>query len=90
VAVPKENSIYCIDKGFIVLFQYLEMVVTSENYAVSKGFGNGVICTVIGIVNFVAVQCCKNSPNFWKLDLFSVKEIEHYLLGVIELFWVTG
>lgn len=90
VTVSKENSMCCIDKVFIALFQYLEMVVTNENYSVSKGFGNGVTCTVVGILNFVAVHCCKNSPDFWKLDLFSVKEIEHYLLDVIELFWVTG
>jgi hypothetical protein len=66
------------------------MVVTNENYSVLKGCGNGVTCTVVGIVDFVNVQCCKNSPDFRKLDLFLVKEIGHYLLGVIELSGVTG
>jgi hypothetical protein len=90
VTVSKENSIYCIDKVFIALFQYVGMVVTNENYSVLKAFGNGVTCSVFGIVNFVAIQCCKNSPDFWKLDLFLGKEIENYLLSLIELFWVTG
>jgi hypothetical protein len=79
-----------MDKVFIAPFQYVEMLVTNENYSVSKGFGNGVTCSDVGIVNFVTVQSCKNSPDFWKLNLFSVKKIEHYLLGLMELFWVTG
>jgi hypothetical protein len=90
VTVPKDNAIYCIDRVFIAPFQYLGMVVTNENYSVSKGCGNGVICTVVGIVDLVTVQCCKNSPDFRKLDLFLVKEIGHYLLGQIELSGVTG
>lgn len=89
MTVSKDKAIYCIDRVFIAPFQYLGMVVTNENYSVSKGCGNGVICTV-GIVDFVAVQCCKNSPDFRKLDLFLVKEIGHYLLGQIELSGVTG
>ena len=72
VTVCKENSVYCIDKVFIALFQYVGLLVTNENYSVLKGFGNGVTCSVVGIVKFVAVQCCKNGPDVWKLDLFSV------------------
>ena len=88
VTFSKENSIYCIDKVLIALFQYVGMVVTNGNYSVAKGFGNGVTCSVAGIVIIVTVQCCKSSPDFWKLDLFLGKEIVHYVLGLIELFWV--
>ena len=95
VTVSKENSVYCKDKVLIALFQYVGMVVTNQNYSVSKGFGNGVTgngvtCSVVGIVIIVTVQCCKNSPDFWKLDLFLGKEIGHCVLGLVELFWVTG
>jgi len=55
VTVSRENSIYCIDKVLIALFQYVGMVVTNEDYSVLKGFGNGVTCRVVGIVIIVTV-----------------------------------
>jgi hypothetical protein len=57
--------------------------VTNENCLISKGSANGVLhVALFGLWTFSTVHCCKNSPDFWKLDLFSGKEIGRtYSLG---------